>query len=247
MSHIPFDVLNDYVDGRLEHSQSAGLARHLAACSSCAREHDSLVSLLRNAKSVAREVLPPSDLWDGVKVAIDRRKEVMLPTANRADRPTERSAERRAPTTPPTPGWRRWALMSAAAVILVVVSSAVTAIVLRRDPGSMITAAIGELGAPGRREAQAAVLPAGFRLAENGYIRTITELHVALDAQRAILKPETVAAIERSLAVVDSAITEARSALLNDPGNRTLVDLLSASYQRKLDLLRHASDLDRRT
>ena len=41
----------------------------------------------------------------------------------------------------------------------------------------------------------------------------------------------------------DSAIAEARAALLADPNNGMLVDLLSASYQRKLDLLRRTSEL----
>ena len=91
------------------------------------------------------------------------------------------------------------------------------------------------------------MLPASFRLAEGQYTQTIDELRLAVDAQRAHLNPETVRTVDRSLAVVDSAIAEARAALLADPGNRTLVDLLSASYQRKLDLLRRTSELSSRT
>ena len=239
--HIPFDELNDYVDGKLDPSQAVELTSHLSACSACAREHSDLLSLLRVTASIPREVIPSSTVWDDVKASIDRRKDVVLPIGARTERtPTKRDGDA-------STSWHRWAFLSAAALVLITVSSAITVIVLRTDTGSTDIAANRGAGAPEAQKAATAVLPIGFRLAENGYIRTIAELHGALEAQRADLKPETVAAVERSLAVVDSAIAEARSALLGDPGNRTLVDLLSSSYQRKLDLLRHAADLDRRT
>jgi hypothetical protein len=239
--HIPFDELNDYVDGRLDQTQAVELTSHLSACSACAREHDDLLSLLRVAGSISREVLPPSTVWADVKATIDRRKEVVLPTGARTDpMPTRRDGDASSP-------WRRRAFLGAAALVLITASSAITAIVLRIGGGSTSIAAGTGVDAPESQKTATAVLPVAFRLAENGYIRTIDELHSALDAQRADLKPETVAAVERSLAVVDSAIAEARSALLDDPSNRTLVDLLSASYQRKLDLLQQASGLDRRT
>jgi len=91
------------------------------------------------------------------------------------------------------------------------------------------------------------MLPASFRITEDEYARTIGELRVAFDVQRGQLSPETVRTVERSLNVIDAAIKEARDALLADPGNRTLLDLLSASYQRKLDLLRRTSELSSRT
>jgi CHASE3 domain sensor protein len=91
------------------------------------------------------------------------------------------------------------------------------------------------------------VLPAGFRATEGQYNRAIEELVQAVDAQRSRLNPETVRTVDRSLAVIDSAIAEARDALVADPGNVTLIDLLSATYQRKLDLLRRTSELSSRT
>ena len=90
------------------------------------------------------------------------------------------------------------------------------------------------------------MLLASFRATEGEYARTFDELRTAFEAQRAQLSPETVETVLHSLAVIDSAITEARAALLEDPNNRTLVDLLSASYQRKLDLLRRTSELSSR-
>ena len=87
------------------------------------------------------------------------------------------------------------------------------------------------------------MLLASFRETESEYTRTIEELKLAVDTQRSTLSPETVRTIDHSLAVVDSAIAEARAALLADPNSQMLMDLLSSSYQRKLDLLRRSSEL----
>ena len=97
------------------------------------------------------------------------------------------------------------------------------------------------------RPAIAHARPEVFRATEGQYNRAIEELVQAVDAQRSRLNPETVRTVDRSLAVIDSAIAEARGALIADPGNTTLIDLLSATYQRKLDLLRRTSELSSRT
>jgi hypothetical protein len=49
--------------------------------------------------------------------------------------------------------------------------------------------------------------------------------------------------VEASLRVIDDAIDEARHALAADPANLDLLDLLAASYERKLELLRRANEL----
>jgi hypothetical protein len=106
----------------------------------------------------------------------------------------------------------------------------------KNEPPEVIQQPVAVPDAPG-------VLPVNFRQTETEYNRTIDELKLAVDTQRSRLSPETVRTVDHSLAVVDSAIAEARTALLADPNNRMLVDLLSASYQRKLDLLRRTSEL----
>ena len=61
------------------------------------------------------------------------------------------------------------------------------------------------------------------------------------------LAPSTVATVERSLRIADSAIAEARSALEQDPANRVLGELFVSNYERKIDLLRRATELAPRT
>ena len=238
--HPDFDVLNDYADGRLDPDSRSAVAKHIETCDRCRREHRELTALLVAADSAPRSVLPPEDLWDDIRSSINFRKEAVLPVNDPQflDRghPGKAHAAKR-------PWWASPLALAAAALILVVASSGVTAFVLQRNDGSTI--------ATGGRDSvqlfEARVLPVGFRRTESEYLRTIAELRATLRSHRDVLRPETIAVVEHSLSVVDTAIEEARAALLNDPSNATLVDLLTASYERKVDLLRRAADLGART
>ena len=141
-------------------------------------------------------------------------------------------------TGPSSLGSRRrvW-LLAAAALLLVAVSSAVTALLVRHPQAVAV-----------RQPAPAAPLatvrlPVAARAVDADYQAVIRELDESLAQRRAQLAPETIAKVEASLRVVDQAIGEARHALAADPANRDLVDLLAASYERKLELLRRASEL----
>ena len=132
---------------------------------------------------------------------------------------------------------RRVWFLAAAAVLLVAVSSAVTARLVRRPTAVVV-----------RHEETASPiavlrLPVAARAVDADYQAVIRELDESLAQRRAQLAPETIAKVEASLRVVDQAIGEARRALAADPANRDLVDLLAASYERKLELLRRASEL----
>jgi hypothetical protein len=127
--------------------------------------------------------------------------------------------------------------MAAAAALLVVASSTVTVLVMNRGEAPGQTAA-----APGGSpDVHLVALSGDMAVAERGYLGTVEELTAVLDESRARLAPETVRAIERSLVVIDEAIAEAREALLNDPANITVRDLLKKGYEQKVDLLRRAT------
>ena len=134
-------------------------------------------------------------------------------------------------------GTRRVWLLAAAALLLVAVSSAVTALLVRRPQA--VAVRHDEPAAP----LAAVRLPVAARAVDADYQAVIRELDESLAQRRAQLSPGTIAKVEASLRVVDQAIGEARRALAADPANRDLVDLLAASYERKLELLRQASEL----
>ena len=237
--HIQLDVLNDYVDDRLSPADRDRVTDHIDRCSRCRAEHDQIVSMLRSMASLPDSVLPPEDLWSEIRTSIDRRKEVVL----HSDAVSGSHARQ---LSPHRPWWAYRSVAAAAAVALVVGTSALTTLVLRSSNGSTIARSERGQTAPSAIDAPS-MLPAGFREAEAEYLQSIGELRSVLQAHRGVLKPETVATVEHSLSVIDVAIDEARKALLSDPGNETLIDLLKASYERKLDLLRRAADLGAQT
>ena len=78
---------------------------------------------------------------------------------------------------------------------------------------------------------------------EKNYVGTVADLRLALESQRASLAPATIRVLEHSLAAIDTAIAEAREALARDPANEMLVRILSANYERKVELLQRATEL----
>ena len=86
---------------------------------------------------------------------------------------------------------------------------------------------------------QSAVVQA---VAQN-YEPTLADLRRTLDQQRSTLSPATLQVIERSVATCDTAIAEARAALASDPANQSLLQILSAQFEHKVELLQRATQL----
>jgi anti-sigma factor RsiW len=216
--HLSWETLNDVVDGILAPDAKAKAEQHLQSCLACRDRLGELQATLAEVAQVARDVPPPDEVWPSLRAEIERRKVVALSGALRSE--TAGGASR-----------RRWTL-AAAAVVLVAASSLVTALVMGRGRAPDI--AIVDTTAT-------IALPVAVVNAERSYLATVKELTGALEAARPHLSPETVAIIERNLDVIDEAIAESRSALLRDPGNRVLLDVLAGTYRQKLDLLRRAA------
>ncbi len=83
----------------------------------------------------------------------------------------------------------------------------------------------------------------GWAAVQADFDRATNELSLILAAQRGRLRPETVALVERNLAVIDAAIAESRAALARDPANAELQHLWAAAARQKVELLRWATRL----
>ena len=121
-------------------------------------------------------------------------------------------------------------LAIAAALALIAGSSAVTMLFMR-DSGPEPGPVTAVPAAPARFEAR--------------YVAETRELADLLERQRDLLAPETIAALERNLAIIDSAIADSRAALAADPSNGELELLLRAGYEQKVALLEQATRLAR--
>ncbi len=84
---------------------------------------------------------------------------------------------------------------------------------------------------------------AGLTQADREYDRAVADLQRLLRSERSRLRPETVQALQNSLAEIDRAIADARRALARDPANMYLNDHLAESMRLKLELLRQATAL----
>ncbi len=83
--------------------------------------------------------------------------------------------------------------------------------------------------------------------AEPVYDREIMRLRAIVRERRAALDPATVAVLERSIAVIDSANAHSRAALARDAGSGFLASQLNRSLEKKVELLRLTAQLPART
>ena len=72
------------------------------------------------------------------------------------------------------------------------------------------------------------------------YARATADLETALHDQRSRLRPETVRALERSLALIDGAIVQAQQALAADPANDYVIRSIDRLREQRLATLRDA-------
>lgn len=214
-THVSWEALNDYADGRLAPAAEETVAQHIDECRECSRMLTRLRGILVSARTSADTVEPPTETWNAIRAEIDLRKIVPIP-----------GASRRSPGIP-------WLRIAAVIAIITASSAATVAIMNSRSPRNV---AIVPVDTPA-----AGVVPASVRAIDEDYAETVRSLRAALDSSRTNLAPETMEVVERSLRIIDAAIAEAREALLLDPASVHLRGMLSKNYQQKVDLLRRAS------
>jgi hypothetical protein len=81
----------------------------------------------------------------------------------------------------------------------------------------------------------------GWVAVQADFDRASDELSRVLAVERERLRPETLALLERNLAVIDAAIVESRAALARDPASVELRRFYAAAARQKVELLRWAA------
>ena len=215
--HLTFDQLCDIADARAN-APDASAREHLAACAECARQLASLTALGVEAARLPREVAPPSEVWTAIRSQLAPRA----------------AASRHRWTRTP-------ARLAAAAVLIAVGSSTLTVLALRQRGHGEPAHETASVKPP------ASAMQVQRAESELRYTTSVDALRRTLDERRDSLSATTVATVEHSLRIADSAITEAREALVRDPANHLLEQILASNYERKIDLLRRATELAPRT
>jgi hypothetical protein len=204
------DRLDDYLDGRLDAAEADELQRHLADCSACADEFDSIRDLRERAAELPRSLEPARDLWPGIASRISEGKIVRGRFGRRA-------------------------FLAAAAAVLIV-SSVVTAYLIGRSQAEVIAEA-PKVAESGPSEV---LLASFEGLGVDNYLATRTELMAALEARSHELSPETMDVVMDNLLLIDQAMDRIAEALGEDPENEFLMKQLAGAYRRQIDLLQRA-------
>jgi hypothetical protein len=194
-------------------------------------DDESLRTLQRLTANLPREIEPPADAWSAIQDAI---------YSEQKDRSPSRSSR----------FWQRPAFLAAAALLLVAGSSLVTSLVINRNSQRTLarqleSGRVARDARPADVTSSAPATLAEFTAKENDYISTANRLSAVLDSSQVQLSPETVSKLKQSIRTIDAAILEARRALAADPANRQLMEMLSNSYDQKVDLLRRTTEMAR--
>jgi anti-sigma factor RsiW len=270
------DQLASYLEGELAAPERLELEAHAAACAECGALVGDLAMIRREASALPM-LEPSRDLWSGIAarieapvVSLEETRPARPAAARRAwPKPSLAAAALVLATAGVTHYITRASFQSAAPMV-----GGQPTQVAPGDPSSSgsqpadqvalsSSDSLGEFatgsesGAPsGVRRVVAPSASSGARLAsavpamkeaQPVYDQEIGKLRAIVKERRAQLDPTTVAVLEQSIAVIDSAIAQSRAALAKDPASGFLATQLNHSLEKKVELLRTAALLPSRT
>ena len=257
------DVLTDVLEREADESTRSAAERHALTCAECG----SLLSDLRKLRIDAAnlpDLAPPRDLWAGIEARIGtpvvkigasdqaaRRRgtwvwgaaaaALVIATAGVTHVLTRETYKARtmasvaaaAPAAPAAPA-----------------NSSPAATPTPSDSGADRTSSpsVAARPVPASGPQPRARLVSGARpSAQDTYDSEIARLRAVVKDRRAQLDPNTLAIIEKNMAVIDDAIAQCKAALQRDPASRFLMQSLNSALDTKVELLRTAASLPART
>ena len=208
-------LINDYVDDALGRTERAEIDRHLTECGECRRLVEELRDVRRRAGALDATP-PPARAWKRIERALAAEKAAQGARSIRASRS------------------RTWSWLAAAAMLVLC-----TAAGLRyyRAPARSGAAATTPNGATAETRELAQSVQSNLQQAEQHYRQAIAGLEQIKNAEKGALPPQTAASLEKSLSVVDQAITESREALKAQPNSEPAQESLLESFKTKIALL----------
>jgi hypothetical protein len=209
-------------------------------------ESERLRRLLAAAAELPREETPPEGAWLAIRSRIDAARVHAIAPGIKAP------ARRR--------NFQWWSVATAATMVLTVglffamrgrgkaapqslAGSGASAAPLQRPVPVDSPAAQGPVRAVTTVPLAHAASNPALAAAIDQYHQAARELEAVVAARTAALPPATRDVVRRSLATIDSAITDLRTALGHDPANAALGQYLTAVYEQKLDFLKRVRAL----
>lgn len=253
------DALAQYLEADAPDSVRVAVESHASWCTACQQLLADMDHLRTDAAALPA-LAPSRDLWQGI--------------AERIDAPIIPLAASRVIDVAPRRRWMR-PLLAAAALVAVTAglttvitratfapaaTSLASSVTIAPVPGpaeatGVFTSTVTERSAgprpasPGDAGSLSARLASAEPLmheAEPVFASEISKLRKIVRERQSQLDPKTIAVLEQSIAVIDSAIAQSRAALLKDPASGFLASQLNHSLEMKVELLKTAAQLPSR-
>ena len=267
--------LPDYMEGDLTGDERSSLERHVESCAHCRPILEDLKAIVASAGALG-PIEPSRDLWSGIEARIgtqvvplgSRRAMPLVRTLAAAVVLMAVTAgvtwelAKRGSNGQPASSQALPTLTAASSNDQPNPTGPTGPIIVTTQP--QVASNEGVTSTPPRAAVSAVRTPAATPVTGNEMVRAvrssgraastaalydneITRLHSVIQQRRGELDPKTVAAIERSLAVIDTSIAQARSALAKDPASRFLNGRLTDALDKKVELLRTTAMLPARS
>ena len=211
-------LLDDFVDAELDTERCRSVEQHLSECSDCRRLANELRSLVDAASRLPRGISPERDLFPEIVERVEY---------NDVGISVKHTPRRRIP----------W--MGIAAAWLIVSIAGAMALMLRgagdEQPSVTQPSAGAMLASADDAEPLDAVI--------GDYRAAAEELWASIEARRDSFSPETLAVLDKNLAIIDKAIGDVQATLEADPQSRGRALALTAMHEQKVELLRRVSRL----
>jgi hypothetical protein len=213
-SHLTEDERQLLVDEALPADRAREADAHLASCAACAND----VARLRDIMARYKESSPPNgsvdDLWPGIRSRIEQNKVIPLGSQEQPHR-------------------RRLTVGHLAAAGALAAGIMLTVVLLRPSHRIPVDTTVEVSDTSALQLVSDSV---------KSYEDEARVLLNRLEVQRAMMRPDARASMDRDLKVIDSAIGELKVAIQNDPRNAALRQLLASSYRQKIELLKRANN-----
>ena len=205
------DRLDGWVDRTLPEEQRLEVEAHLAACPECREQERRLRRLLSHASALPRSVSPPRDLWPGISRRIERGRM-----------------------------WSRGSWQPVLAVAAAVVAALGAVVFWQQPPPPVHTVVVASpaAGSPHSIRPASVQMDPGLIAMERDYQAAANALLAVLQERKDELGPETLASVDRNLAVIDAALAEVHLALQKDPARPELGRMLVSTHRKRVDVLR---------
>ncbi len=221
------ELLSEFLDGTLGHSEHAAVRAHIADCVMCDAAREDFHAIIAVAREARGQLFAPTDeraLWLRVQAEVEAESRPAL-------------AARAAAGTGFWSGLfgRRFEFslpqLAAGAAALVVAAASMTALGVR-------------YGATGARPERAATVRRV--VSDDLYPRTYLDSHEAslryweqrVEARRASWNPRMRASFDRSVYVLDQSVSDSLNDLRQNPHDELAEETLNAALRDKIELLR---------